>query len=74
MNNQPLTSNERLELISRPYLTPREVCLVIGRSKPTINKKLKEFGIFKTELGYLTDDIIKVFQLGGAIKRWKTGI
>ena len=67
-----MTNEERLAILDQPYLRPKEVCLLIGRSKPTVNKKLKEQGVRKTELGYLTDDIIKAFQLSGAIKRWRT--
>lgn len=66
-----MTNEERLAILDQPYLKPKEVCLLIGRSKPTINKKLKEQGITKTALGYLTDDIIKAFQLTGAIRRWR---
>lgn len=67
------TASERLTLLELPYLRPSEICRVIDRPRTTVYRVLKDSGIKKyPRLGYLTDDVIKLFQLNGAIKRWKT--
>lgn len=67
-----LPAVERLALIEMPYLRPSEICRVIDRPRTTIYRVLKDSGIKKhPRLGYLTDDVIDLFQLKGAIKRWK---
>lgn len=66
-----MTNSDRLQILYQPYLKPKEVCVLVDRSKPTVRKHLLAAGIEKTDLGYLTDDVIRVFKLQGAIKRWK---
>ena len=66
-----MNNAHRLALINQPYLKPKEVCELIGRSKPTVLKHLRTNGVEKTALGYWTDDIIRCFRLQGSIKRWK---
>lgn len=67
-----LTAAERLRLIEKPYLTQADICKVLSKPSSTVSdwikrSDLKRYGGF----GYLTDDVIKAFQLSGAIKRWR---
>lgn len=67
-----MTPRERLAILEMPYLRPCDICRVIDRPRTTVYRVLKDSGIKKyPRLGYLTDDIIKAFQLSGAIRRWR---
>lgn len=67
-----MTPRERLTILEMPYLRPCDICRVIEKPRATVYKILKRSEIKKyPSLGYLTDDIIKAFQLQGAIKRWR---
>lgn len=73
MPKPDLTPAEKLRLLERPYLRAFEIREILGATRYSTEKVIKESGIKQYRpLGYLTDDVIAVFDLEGAIKRWKS--
>lgn len=68
-----LKPSQKLELIQQPYLRLCEIRDLLGKPQSTTERAIKNVGLKKyPPLGYLTDDVIEAFNLGGAIKRWKS--
>lgn len=67
-----MTYQDRTEkvkmLLTKPYLTTSEISVLICKSWGTTNKQLKknkDLIHFEESWGWLTEDVIKVFELGG---------
>jgi hypothetical protein len=52
----------------KPYLKPEEAKLYCNLEYTQLNKKLKEFGIFKTASGYYKREDLELMMSGESVK------
>ena len=55
----------------KPYLKPEEAKLYCNLEYTQLNKKLKEFGIFKTESGYYKREDLDLMMAGTFIRHFQ---
>lgn len=63
--------NEFMELLDRPYLKNKDIAKLLGTSRSTVSKMVKEYGLQKWPWGYSTDEIIRKFNLKAYVNRQK---
>ena len=59
------------EFIDRPYLKNKDIAKLLGTSRSTVSKMVKEYGLQKWPWGYSTDEIIQKFNLKAYVNRQK---